>query len=89
MLYLDYARKHGEWIPNQHGGRENLEAVDFLQTLNKAVYREHPDTLTIAEESTAWPRVSRPTDMGGLGLWHEVEYGLDARQPKVHEGRSD
>jgi 1,4-alpha-glucan branching enzyme len=68
MLYLDYARKQGEWIPNRLGGRENLEAVDFLQTLNQAVYREHPDTLTIAEESTAWPRVSRPTDMDGLGF---------------------
>ena len=68
MLYLDYAREHGEWIPNRHGGRENLEAIEFLRTLNKAVYREHPDTLTIAEESTAWPRVSRPTDMDGLGF---------------------
>ena len=68
MLYLDYARQHGEWIPNYHGGRENLEAIEFLQTLNRAVYREHPDTLTIAEESTAWPRVSRPTDMDGLGF---------------------
>ncbi|MBU1441901.1 MAG: 1,4-alpha-glucan branching protein GlgB [Gammaproteobacteria bacterium] len=68
MLYLDYARKHGEWIPNRFGGRENLEAIEFMQTLNRAVYRDHPDTLTIAEESTAWPRVSRPTDMDGLGF---------------------
>ncbi|RZL66418.1 MAG: 1,4-alpha-glucan branching protein GlgB [Variovorax sp.] len=68
MLYLDYARKDGEWIPNREGGRENLEAIDFLQTLNRAVYREQPGTLTIAEESTSWPRVSRPTDMGGLGF---------------------
>ncbi len=68
MLYLDYARKHGEWIPNKWGGRENLEAIEFLQTLNRAVYREFPDTVTIAEESTAWPRVSRPTDMDGLGF---------------------
>jgi 1,4-alpha-glucan branching enzyme len=68
MLYLDYAREPGEWIPNPHGGRENLDAIKFLRTLNQAVYREHPDTLTIAEESTAWPRVSRPTDMDGLGF---------------------
>ncbi len=68
MLYLDYSRKEGEWIPNAQGGRENLEAIGFLQTLNKAVYREFPDTVSIAEESTAWPRVSRPTDMGGLGF---------------------
>lgn len=68
MLYLDYARQGGQWIPNQHGGRENLEAIGFLQELNRAVYREQPDTFTIAEESTAWPKVSRPTDMGGLGF---------------------
>ncbi|VTU23642.1 1,4-alpha-glucan branching enzyme GlgB [Variovorax sp. PBS-H4] len=68
MLYLDYGRAHGEWIPNRHGGRENLEAIEFLQTLNRAVYRQHPDTVTVAEESTAWPRVSRPTDMDGLGF---------------------
>jgi len=68
MLYLDYSRKAGEWIPNWQGGRENLEAVDFLKKLNWAVYRDFPDVQTTAEESTAWPMVSRPTDLGGLGF---------------------
>ena len=68
MLYLDYARKDGEWVPNRHGGKENLEAIEFLKTLNQAVYRDHPDVVTIAEESTAWPMVSRPTWLGGLGF---------------------
>ncbi len=68
MLYLDYARKPGEWIPNCFGGRENLAAIHFLRTLNETVYREHPDTASMAEESTAWPMVSRPTDSGGLGF---------------------
>ncbi len=68
MLYLDYMRESGEWIPNQYGGREHLEAVDFLRQLNEAVYAEQPGTLTIAEESTAWPLISRPTYVGGLGF---------------------
>jgi 1,4-alpha-glucan branching enzyme len=68
MLYLDYGRREGEWVPNIHGGRENLDAMQFLRSLNEAVYRDHPDTQTIAEESTAWPMVSRPTYMGGLGF---------------------
>jgi len=68
MLYLDYARKAGEWVPNEHGGRENLHAITFLRSLNESVYREHPDTQTIAEESTAWPMVSRPIYLGGLGF---------------------
>jgi len=68
MLYLDYAQREGEWTPNIHGGRENLEAVAFLRELNEAVYAAHPDVQTIAEESTAWPQVSRPTYVGGLGF---------------------
>jgi 1,4-alpha-glucan branching enzyme len=68
MLYLDYSRKHGQWIPNRYGGKENLEAIEFLKHLNVLVHREHPGVLTIAEESTAWPGVSRPTYLGGLGF---------------------
>ena len=68
MLYLDYSRKEGEWLPNQHGGRENLEAIHFLRDLNIMVHAEFPGALTLAEESTAWPGVSRPTYLGGLGF---------------------
>jgi 1,4-alpha-glucan branching enzyme len=68
MLYLDYARKEGEWIPNAFGGRENLEAITFLKLLNESAYRDHPGVQIIAEESTAWPMVSRPTYLGGLGF---------------------
>jgi 1,4-alpha-glucan branching enzyme len=68
MLYLDYSRQEGEWIPNRFGGRENLEAIDFLKKFNLLVYQEHPDVMTMAEESTAWPMVSRPTYVGGLGF---------------------
>ncbi len=68
MLYLDYSRKEGEWIPNIYGGRENLEAIDFLRRLNEVLYAEFPDIQTTAEESTAWPMVSRPVHLGGLGF---------------------
>ena len=68
ILYLDYSRKEGEWVPNKYGGRENLEALDFLRELNVAVHEEQPGILMIAEESTSWPQVSRPTWTGGLGF---------------------
>jgi len=75
MLYLDYSRKEGEWIPNVYGGRENLEAISFLRRLNEEVYRVRPDVQTIAEESTSWPLVSRPTYLGGLGFGMKWDMG--------------
>jgi 1,4-alpha-glucan branching enzyme len=97
MLYLDYARKQGEWVPNRFGGRENLEAIGFLRMLNQAAYREHPGVTMIAEESTAWPMVSRPTDAGGLGFglkWNmgwmhdTLEYmKLDPINRRYHQGQ--
>jgi 1,4-alpha-glucan branching enzyme len=96
MLYLDYSRKPGEWIPNEHGGRENLDAIHFLRELNQRIYAEHPDVQTIAEESTAWPMVSRPVYLGGLGFglkwdmgWMHDSLGYMARDPvhrKHHHG---
>jgi 1,4-alpha-glucan branching enzyme len=92
MLYLDYSRKDGEWLPNKFGGRENLEAVDFLKEMNATVYKNHPGAVTIAEESTAWPAVSRPTHLGGLGFgfkwnmgWMHDTLDYAAREP-VYRG---
>ncbi|WP_308259387.1 1,4-alpha-glucan branching protein GlgB [Pseudonocardia sp. H11422] len=75
MLYLDYSRPEGQWLPNIHGGRENLDAVSFLQEMNATVYRDHPGVVTIAEESTAWPGVTRPTHLGGLGFGFKWNMG--------------
>jgi 1,4-alpha-glucan branching enzyme len=97
MLYLDYGRREGEWIPNEHGGNENLAAIGFLRMLNEAVYRDHPGAQTIAEEFTAWPMVSRPAYAGGLGFgmkWNmgwmhdTLEYfGHDPLFRKYHHDR--
>jgi|APTNR8051073442_1049403.scaffolds.fasta_scaffold10123_2 1,4-alpha-glucan branching enzyme len=75
MLYLDYSREAGEWIPNMFGGRENLEAIDFLKRMNELAYGHHEGVVTVAEESTAWPMVSRPTYLGGLGFGYKWNMG--------------
>jgi 1,4-alpha-glucan branching enzyme len=87
MIYLDYSREHGEWEPNQFGGRENLEALGFLRELNVQTHTQHPGTMTIAEESTAWPNVSRPTYLGGLGFTLKWNMGWmnDTRRYMAHE----
>ena len=75
MLYLDYGREEGEWVPNEHGGKENVAAISFLRQLNERVYGEHPDVMTFAEESTSWPMVSAPTYLGGLGFGFKWNMG--------------
>ncbi len=75
MLYLDYSRKDGDWIPNQYGGRENLGAIDFLRQFNEDVFRNHPDVQTVAEDSSSWPMASRPTYVGGLGFGMKWDMG--------------
>ena len=75
LLYLDYSRREGEWLPNVHGGRENLDAIGFLQELNATVYKHHPGVVMVAEESTAWPGVTKPTDEGGLGFGFKWNMG--------------
>ncbi len=87
MLYLDYSRKPGEWVPNVYGSRENLDAIGFLRRMNEDIYRLHPDVQTIAEESTAWPLVSRPTYLGGLGFGLKWDMGWmhDTLQYMAHD----
>jgi 1,4-alpha-glucan branching enzyme len=75
VLYLDYARKSGDWLPNEYGGRENLEAITLLRRVNERIHQEYPDVLTFAEESTAWPMVTRPTSVGGLGFDYKWDLG--------------
>ncbi len=84
MLYLDYSRKEGEWVPNAYGGRENLEAIEFLKQLNTAVYARYPGAMEIAEESTSWPAVSKPVYAGGARFRLQVEYGLDERRSALY-----
>ena len=87
MLYLDYSREDGEWQPNVHGGRENLEAVQFLQEVNATVYKRVPGVVTIAEESTSWPGVTRPDRPRRPRLRLQVEHGLDARLARLLRAR--
>ena len=87
MLYLDYSREPGQWLPNKFGGRENLEAIDFIKEMNAVVFAEHPGVMTIAEESTSWPMVSRPGRPRRARVHPQVEHGVDARHAGVLQAR--
>ena len=89
MLYRDYSRNAGEWVPNIHGGREHLEAIDFLRHLNAVVAERCPGAMVIAEESTAWPGVTQPVSELRPRLRLQMEHGLDARHAALHGARSD
>ena len=89
MLYLDYSRQEGEWVPNLYGGRENLEAIEFIRAAEHADPRRAPGSMTIAEESTSWP-VGEPPDLSRRARLHlQMEHGLDARHPRVRDQGSD
>ncbi len=88
LIYLDYSREEGEWIPNAYGGNENLDAIHFIQEFNSMVYGRFPGCFTVAEESTAWTGVTTPTYLGGLGFGFQMGYGLDARYAQVFFTRS-
>lgn len=77
LCYISITISAGEWLPNKYGENKNLEAIEFLQRLNSTVFSQYPDALMIAEESTAWPLVTKPVDIGGLGFNFQMEYGLD------------
>ena len=85
MLYLDYSREHGQWTPNEHGGRENLDAVAFLQEMNATVYRRCPGVVTVAEESTAWDGVTRPTHHVGPSGFGGLGFGLKWNMGWMHD----
>jgi 1,4-alpha-glucan branching enzyme len=96
MLYLDYSRRPGEWIPNKYGGRENLDAIEFLKQMNRILHEHHEGILTIAEESTAWPMVTRPVEVGGLGFdlkwnmgWMHDILGYMSRDPLYRKYHHD
>ena len=86
MLYLDYSRKEGEWIPNRYGGRENLEAIAFLKELNTKIHEYFPGAISVAEESTAWGGVTSPVELGGLGFDYKWNMGWEIMEETIQTG---